>query len=96
MRPLTVLATIAALGGSLGGVLSARGAAESAAEPGRCRDWVTTRAYARETATVRPLVSRMKRAFGAPGVSVAIAADGKVVWSASWGFAEVSWRFPFA
>jgi serine beta-lactamase-like protein LACTB len=96
MRTLTVLATIAALGGSLGGVLSARGAAESAAEPGRCRDWVTTRAYARETAAVRPLVSRMKRAFGAPGISVAIAADGKLVWSASCGFADLRRRVPVA
>lgn len=96
MKALTVVAAIALLGGSLGAVLSARRAAESAAEPGRCRYWVTTRAYARETAAVQPLVSRMKRAFAAPGISVAIAADGKLVWSASCGFADLGRHVPVA
>jgi serine beta-lactamase-like protein LACTB, mitochondrial len=37
---------------------------------------------------VRPLVLRMKRAFAAPGLSVAVAANGRLVWSESCGFAD--------
>jgi serine beta-lactamase-like protein LACTB, mitochondrial len=94
MKMLAAVAAVAVLAGSLGVVLWARGAAQSAAESGRCRDWVTTGAYAREIAAARPLVSRMKRAFAAPGVSVAIAAEGKLVWSASCGFADLARRVP--
>ena len=55
---------------------------------GDCRDWYAAKAYSREIASVRRLVPRMKRAFGAPGLSVAIAADGRLVWSQSCGFAD--------
>jgi serine beta-lactamase-like protein LACTB, mitochondrial len=69
--------------------LYARGSS-SAGERGAgdCRDWYAAKAYSREIASVRRLVPRMKRAFGAPGLSVAIAADGKLVWSQSCGFAD--------
>jgi serine beta-lactamase-like protein LACTB len=94
MKVLAAVAAVAVLAGLLGVALWPRGAAQSAAEPGRCRDWVATRAYAQEIAAARPLVSRMKRAFAAPGVSVAIAAEGKLVWSASCGFADLARRVP--
>jgi serine beta-lactamase-like protein LACTB, mitochondrial len=43
---------------------------------------------------VRDLVPSMKRAFAAPGLSVAVAADGALVWSQSCGFADAARRLP--
>jgi serine beta-lactamase-like protein LACTB, mitochondrial len=56
--------------------------------PPECREWVVSRPYIREIASVRALVRKMKRSFAAPGISIAIAADGKLVWSESCGFAD--------
>jgi serine beta-lactamase-like protein LACTB len=53
-----------------------------------CREWLAAKGYRREIASVRKLVPRMKRAFAAPGLSVAIAAGGSLVWSESCGFAD--------
>ena len=72
-----------------GAALHARGSSSTGERrAGDCRDWYAAKAYRREIASVRRLVPRMKRAFGAPGLSVAIAADGKLVWSQSCGFAD--------
>jgi serine beta-lactamase-like protein LACTB len=55
---------------------------------GGCREWVVARDYAKEIAKIRALVPRMRRAFGAPGLAVAVAADGRLVWSETCGFAD--------
>jgi CubicO group peptidase (beta-lactamase class C family) len=74
---------------SVGTVIYGRDGPSAAAAPaGECREWFAARSYRREIATVRRLVPRMKRAFAAPGLSIAIAADGKLVWSESCGFAD--------
>lgn len=86
-RGLALLAALAVLAGALAAAVFARRDTDARAA-GRCRDWVAARAYAKEIATVRPLVERMKRAFAAPGLSVAVAANGKLVWSESCGFAD--------
>lgn len=83
-----------AIAAAVGAVVYARGGDETAATPGACRDWVIAKEYAKEIATVRPLVAKMKRAFAAPGLSVAIAADGRLVWSESCGLADVARRSP--
>jgi serine beta-lactamase-like protein LACTB, mitochondrial len=90
-----VLAALTVGIGVLGAAIGARGDAERK-PAGVCRDWVAVRAYSREIAAARPLVSKMKRGFGAPGVAVAIAADGKLVWSATCGFADAGRRVPVA
>ena len=56
------------------GLLHARDDSSHAAErAGRsCREWVAAKPYRREIAAARKLVPRMKRAFAAPGLSVAI------------------------
>lgn len=59
-----------------------------------CRDWVAAPAYRRPIATARKLVPEMRGAFAAPGLSVAVAADGKLVWSESCGFADLRRRVP--
>ena len=72
----------------------ARGGDGASPNPAGCREWLAAQGYAREIAAVKPLVPRMKRAFAAPGLSVAIAADGKLVWSESCGLADVARRRP--
>jgi CubicO group peptidase (beta-lactamase class C family) len=89
------LAVAAVAAGAVAFALDARGGGSAAARPaGACRDWVAAPSYRREIESVRTLVPRMKRAFGAPGLSVAIAAGGKLVWSQSCGFADLGRRRP--
>lgn len=61
---------------------------------GACRQWTASPAFASQIAAIRGLVPRMQRAFAAPGLSVAIAAKGKLVWSESCGFADRAKRIP--
>src|SRR5262245_36222191 len=85
---LTLIAS-AALFVILGvGLLSARDSSSARKRAGECREWLAAKPYRREIASARRLVPRMKRAFAAPGLSIAIAADGKLVWSESCGFAD--------
>jgi serine beta-lactamase-like protein LACTB len=76
----------------VGGLVYA--SSHTTAAPRACREWITDARYRAEIARVRPLVPKMKRAFAAPGMSIAIAADGKLVWSESCGFADVAERRP--
>jgi serine beta-lactamase-like protein LACTB, mitochondrial len=87
MRLAVVIAVagLAAIGAGLYAREDSRVAERASVE---CRDWIVARGYRREIASVRGLVRKMKRAFAAPGVSVAVAADGKLVWSQSCGFAD--------
>jgi serine beta-lactamase-like protein LACTB, mitochondrial len=90
-RVLVALAAIAVVAGTLGAAIFAPGSGPETAggkPAGACRDWIAAREYATEIDAVRPLVARMKRAFGAPGLAVAVAADGKLVWSQTCGFAD--------
>jgi serine beta-lactamase-like protein LACTB len=62
---------------------------KSAAPTARgCRDWIAARDYRAEIGVARRLVARMKRAFAAPGLSVAVGVDGRIVWSESCGLAD--------
>jgi serine beta-lactamase-like protein LACTB, mitochondrial len=89
-RQAVVLAATAVGAVCLGAAILARGSGhgDDRRSAGACREWVAARDFAKEIAKVRPLVPRMQRAFGAPGVAVAIAADGKLVWSETCGFAD--------
>jgi serine beta-lactamase-like protein LACTB, mitochondrial len=90
-RLVAVWPAVAVAAGLLGAAIVAgvpgTGGAESKAA-GACREWVAERAYANEIAKVRRLVPRMQRSFGAPGLAVAVAADGRLVWSETCGFAD--------
>jgi serine beta-lactamase-like protein LACTB, mitochondrial len=94
MRLAVALAAVLAVG--LGTNLYARDAAQTAKRAGGCRDWVTTTKFEQEIAAVRPLVSKLKRALAAPGLGVAVAADGNLVWSSTCGFADRERRVPVA
>lgn len=86
-RRLALLTAFAVVAGALAASIFARVGTDTASAGG-CRDWVAARTYAKEITAVRPLVQKMKRAFAAPGLSVAVAANGKLVWSESCGFAD--------
>ena len=59
-----------------------------------CRETKAASGYARAIKTARPLVRRLKAGIRAPGMSLAIAVDGKIVWSVSCGYANVKARRP--
>jgi serine beta-lactamase-like protein LACTB len=59
-----------------------------------CRDVVSTAKFERPIGSAAPLVSRMKTAFAAPGLQVAVAVDGRLVWSRVCGYADVARRTP--
>jgi serine beta-lactamase-like protein LACTB len=93
MKSVFAIVLVALAVALVGGVLYVRdGAPATDRRAGACRDWVVAKTYRREIASVRPLVGKMKRAFAAPGLSVAIAADGRLIWSQSCGFADVQRR----
>jgi CubicO group peptidase (beta-lactamase class C family) len=90
-----VVVSFAVAAGAVGVALDARDGRSAAARPtSACHDWVAAPAYRREIESVRALVPRMKGAFAAPGLSVAVAARGKLVWSQSCGFADLKRRLP--
>jgi serine beta-lactamase-like protein LACTB len=92
-RVSMITAAVVIAAGAVGAVLYARDSAPTAKPPtGACTDWFVSPAYRREIDSVRALVPRMKRAFAAPGLSIAIAADGKLVWSQGCGFADLERR----
>jgi serine beta-lactamase-like protein LACTB, mitochondrial len=88
IRSLAIAVSLVAL------AAGAVGAGQAKRPSGACRDWVAAPSYRAEIRSVRALVPRMKRAFAAPGLSVAIAADGKLVWSQGCGFADLRRRRP--
>ena len=97
-RTLIVAAALAlALGaGAVAYALSVNDAERSGSSWRRdsCRDAVAAKRYARPIAHARALVSRMKSAFGAPGLQVAVAVDGRIVWSRLCGFASLAAQTP--
>src|SRR5215208_5850146 len=71
------------------------GATETAAAPAPlCRVTVAATAERQAVATVRPLARRLWKALRAPGMSVAVAVDGRTVFSMSCGWADRERRLP--
>ena len=71
------------------------GSTETAAAPTpSCRVAVADPAARRAVATVRPLARRLWKALRAPGMSVAVALDGRIVFSSSCGWADREQRLP--
>lgn len=74
--------------GVLAATLLTRGDASPRPSTTACREWLAAPAYGKQISAVRPLVPKMKRAFAAPGLGVAIAVRGKLVWSETCGLAD--------
>jgi hypothetical protein len=80
MRAALAIAVVSLLVSGAAGLLHARDRPRVAERrAGDCREWLAAKGYRHEIASVRKLVPRMKRALAAPGLSVAIAAGGKLV-----------------
>jgi serine beta-lactamase-like protein LACTB, mitochondrial len=54
-----------------------------------CRETKAAAAYASAIRTAMPLVRRLAAGIRAPGMSLAVAADGKIVWSVNCGYSNI-------
>lgn len=50
--------------------------------------------YASAAISAEPLVKSAYKGLGAPGLSVAVSVDGRVVWTAGMGWANIAWQKP--
>ncbi len=93
---VTIAGAIALCVATVGYSATQVGAKASAEAWGKqsCRDVVSTAKFAGPIGRATPLVKRMKAAFAAPGLQVAVAVDGDVVWSRVCGYADVTRRRP--
>ena len=80
---------------SLAAVASACGGASKAARAGQpCRQSFAAPEYRQAISADRALLRRLKEGLRAPGLSLAVAARGKIVWSVSCGYADLKSRGP--
>jgi serine beta-lactamase-like protein LACTB, mitochondrial len=89
LLPLVALVLAAGCAGSGDGPETARLRDKSG-----CRTSTRVAAFAKEIGSARPLALRMKRGFAAPGLAIAVAVHGQVVWSEVCGYADLAWRTP--
>jgi serine beta-lactamase-like protein LACTB, mitochondrial len=54
-----------------------------------CRETKAVAAYASAIKTAMPLVRRLAAGIRAPGMSLAVAADGKIIWSVNCGYSNI-------
>jgi CubicO group peptidase (beta-lactamase class C family) len=66
--------------------------ATRAANAAGCRETTASADYHQAIATARPLLRRLKMGLRAPGLSLAVAVGGKIVWSANCGYADLKSR----
>ncbi len=62
-------------------------AAAKSASPACTR--VANPAYAQAIAQAQPLIEQLQATYQVPGLAVAVAVDGKLVWSAGFGYADI-------
>jgi serine beta-lactamase-like protein LACTB, mitochondrial len=79
------------------GALAAAAAACSGAAPqarakSLCRQSLAAPEFRQAIAADRPLLRRLKEGLRAPGLSLAVASGGKIVWSVSCGYADLKSR----
>ena len=53
-----------------------------------CTEWLVSPAYARAAREAQPLLPRLWRGLRAPGLTLAVAVRGRVVWSGGCGYAD--------
>jgi CubicO group peptidase (beta-lactamase class C family) len=94
MASRLVLAALAASVFAVGCVGSSESASERSSDHSGCRTAKQVRTFTKPINSARPLVLRMKRGFGAPGLAIAVAVRGRVVWSEVCGYADRRARTP--
>src|SRR5215216_4397314 len=85
---IAIIAALAAAASACGG------ASEAARAKPLCRESLAAPEYRQPIRADRPLLRRLKEGLGAPGLSLSVAAGGKIVWSASCGYADLKSRRP--
>src|SRR5262249_55270564 len=85
---------IAIVAAFVAGASACGGASGAARQSPLCRQSLAAPEYRRAITADQPLLRRLKKGLGAPGLSVAIATRGKLVWSASCGYADLRSRRP--
>jgi serine beta-lactamase-like protein LACTB len=84
------IATVAALAA----VSACAGGSEAARTKPLCRQSQAAPEYRQAIGVDRALLRRLKEGLRAPGLSLTVAAGGKIVWSVSCGYADVRSRRP--
>jgi serine beta-lactamase-like protein LACTB, mitochondrial len=90
--PVLVLAAAVAGAGTVGAT-SFRGGATSVARAS-CTQWLASADQRAAAARVRPLVPKLWRGLRAPGMTLAVAVRGKIVWSIGCGLRDLGHRLP--
>jgi CubicO group peptidase (beta-lactamase class C family) len=85
---IAIIAAVAATATACGG-----GSGAARAKP-LCRQSVAAPAYRQAISADRALLRRLKEGLRAPGLSLTVAARGKIVWSVSCGYADLKSRRP--
>src|SRR2546423_10108184 len=80
---ITIVAALAAAASACGG------ASEAARAKPLCRQSLAAPEYRRAISTDRVLLRRLQEGLRAPGLSLTVAAGGKIVWSVSCGYADL-------
>ena len=85
---IAIIAALAAAAAACGGASEAVGAKPL------CRQSLAAPQYRRAINADRALLRRLKEGLRAPGLSLTVAAHGKIVWSVSCGYADLQPRRP--
>jgi CubicO group peptidase (beta-lactamase class C family) len=89
----TTRVSVIAIGVVLAAAASAReGASEAARAKQQCRQSLAAPEYRRAISADHGLLRRLHEGLGAPGLSLTVAARGKIVWSVSCGYADLKSR----
>ena len=88
------VSALAAVALTVGCVVSDESAAGQGRDYSGCRTAKRVPSFAKPVKSARPLVLRMKRGFGAPGLAIAVAVRGRIVWSEVCGYADRRARIP--
>src|SRR5215207_1466742 len=94
MRPMKCACALASVGGLLLATTACGGATPAVGQQPLCRQSQASAAYRRAIAIDRPLLRRLKQGLRAPGLSLAVASGGKIVWSVSCGYADLKTHLP--
>jgi serine beta-lactamase-like protein LACTB, mitochondrial len=88
------VSTIAIVAALVAAALACGGASEAGRAKPLCRQSLAAPEYRQAIRADRTLLRRLKEGLHAPGLSLTVAASGKIVWSVSCGYADVKSRRP--
>jgi serine beta-lactamase-like protein LACTB, mitochondrial len=90
LRSIVARPSLIVIGAALAVTATGCGSATPAANQPLCRESRAAPEYGRAIAADRPLLGRLRDGLRAPGLSLTVATRGKIVWSVSCGFADLT------